>query len=76
MEVLEKAIADARTRRGWTAPKPVVAEVDGDDDSLYDQDPLGLAAALASIAHATLASPNNCHSVPDECCQGDRWKGR
>ena len=47
MEVLEKAIADARTRRGWTAPKPVVVEVDGDDDSLYDQDPLGLAAALA-----------------------------
>ena len=50
MEVLEKAIADARTRRGWTAPKPVVDEIDGDDDSLYDQDPLGLAAALASIA--------------------------
>jgi len=38
MEVLEKAIADARTRRGWTAPKPVVAEIDGDDDRLYDQD--------------------------------------
>ena len=28
--------------RGWTAAKPVVAEVDGDDDSLYDQDRLGL----------------------------------
>jgi hypothetical protein len=35
------------TRRGWTAPKPAVAEVDGDDDSLYDQDSLELAAALS-----------------------------
>ena len=55
MNALEKAIADARARRGWSTAPPktttaVNSDIDDDEDSLYDKDPPALASALRDAA--------------------------
>ena len=51
VDELTRGIANARARRGWTTAKPVVAEIDlDDDDSIENETQPALKRALIAAA--------------------------